>query len=673
VTNIKFHVDGGGGAIGMIYVTIDEIGLGSGGGGTTYTEGENIDISGTILNTTEIIRATELDIGITGNKIQITKASGGATYTLPLPESAPSALQVIQYNGSKCVWTDIGGVTESGIHIPTSIYHLTTTFDGFYLASAGVAPLNITSYSRGSNITLNGFGLTLQPDYIYKISAAIAFVQSEGNFNVSFWIRNTSTTAVLSDVGTVMPHTSNKTDATDGSIICFLAPTSVMNIDLYYSYGGSAGIHPIHTAYLIAEEMDSGKGVSNFQDNILKIHDNTDTTKVAQFDCSLLTTGTTTTFQLPNSGTFGSDTTTFTDSSFNIINNSDNTKKVILDASTITTGTTRTYTLPNSNGTLVNSPVFFDSDFGLKNFATPSKIGVFNVGNISAGQTKIYSLPNKSGSVALLDDVNNHFSFTDSSFNITNETDNTKEVQFYTGIITTGTTRTLTIPNSNGTIALTSDIQTTFTDSAFDVHNISNATKKVKFNTASITTANTRTLTISDQTGTIALTSDISTALTNNAPINKTFIEVVHENTADGGTIAGTGAWHDRPLNSVVYISNAVGCSLTSNQLVGVPAGTYNTACYCIFEKTNATTIRLYDNTNALILKRGGYTNTGSGAGQITNIINLFGRITVTTTATISLQYWCETDTAGTVDMGRYTVTDGSPAVYARVILQRID
>jgi len=49
-------------------------------------------------------------------------------------------------------------------------------------------------------------------------------------------------------------------------------------------------------------------------------------------------------------------------------------------------------------------------------------------------------------------------SFADNVFEIFDNTDNTKKLAFQASGITTGTTRTLTIPNANGTIALTSDL-----------------------------------------------------------------------------------------------------------------------------------------------------------------------------------------------------------------------
>jgi hypothetical protein len=48
--------------------------------------------------------------------------------------------------------------------------------------------------------------------------------------------------------------------------------------------------------------------------------------------------------------------------------------------------------------------------------------------------------------------------FSDSAFEVYDNVDNTKKLKFEVGDVTTATTRTLTVPNASGTIALTSDI-----------------------------------------------------------------------------------------------------------------------------------------------------------------------------------------------------------------------
>lgn len=104
-------------------------------------------------------------------------------------------------------------------------------------------------------------------------------------------------------------------------------------------------------------------------------------------------------------------------------------------------------------------------------------------------------------------------------------------------------------------------VATSFPDNTFEIYNVSDATKLVDFDVSGVTTGNTRTLTIPDQSGTIALTSDTpslslsdltDTTITSigagellewsgSAWINQTLAEL---NIGDiTGTVEVTGAW----------------------------------------------------------------------------------------------------------------------------------
>lgn len=107
-------------------------------------------------------------------------------------------------------------------------------------------------------------------------------------------------------------------------------------------------------------------------DNAFQIKDNGDPTKIAQFQASAITTGTTRTYVLPdanvnlvgsnnaetiqNKTLDNSNTITVKDNLFTIQGSADTTKQAVFEVDTnIPTATTRTFTFPNANTTLVGT------------------------------------------------------------------------------------------------------------------------------------------------------------------------------------------------------------------------------------------------------------------------------------------------------------------------------
>ncbi len=100
----------------------------------------------------------------------------------------------------------------------------------------------------------------------------------------------------------------------------------------------------------------------------------------------------------------------------------------------------------------------------------------------------------------------------DDGFRVRDNSDSSKQLAFQCSGITTSTTRTLTIPDADGTIALVGGGTTEFADNVFRVNDNSDATKQLAFECSGITGSTTRTMTIPDANGTIS-TESFATAI----------------------------------------------------------------------------------------------------------------------------------------------------------------
>ena len=100
----------------------------------------------------------------------------------------------------------------------------------------------------------------------------------------------------------------------------------------------------------------------------------------------------------------------------------------------------------------------------------------------------------------------------DSGFRVRNNSDNTKIVALDCSGITGSTTRTLTIPDQDGTIALVGGGSTEFADDVFRVTDNGDSSKKLAFECSGITGSTTRSMTVPDSDGTIS-TESFATAI----------------------------------------------------------------------------------------------------------------------------------------------------------------
>ena len=174
------------------------------------------------------------------------------------------------------------------------------------------------------------------------------------------------------------------------------------------------------------------------------------------------------------------------------------TNETILTAADATGGD-KTLTLPNETGTILS---------------TASSIANSNLANstVTVGTTGIALGSSATTIVGLTSITSNAVVTNDDGFRIRDNSDNTKQVAFECSGITGSTTRTLTIPDASGTIALVGGGTTVFADDVFRVTDNSDASKKLAFECSGISGSTTRTMTVPNENGTIS-TESFATAI----------------------------------------------------------------------------------------------------------------------------------------------------------------
>ena len=146
--------------------------------------------------------------------------------------------------------------------------------------------------------------------------------------------------------------------------------------------------------------------------------------------------------------------------------------------------------------------IFSDADFQIFDDGDATKIIQFQADQITSGNTRTLTVQDSDGTLAYLTDIPTSLSsFDDSVFNVFDNADNTKILMFQIAGISTSTTRTATWPDKDGTVAFLDDIVVPgneFFDDVFRIVDNVDNTKKIAFEVASLTTATTRLWTFPD-------------------------------------------------------------------------------------------------------------------------------------------------------------------------------
>ena len=140
---------------------------------------------------------------------------------------------------------------------------------------------------------------------------------------------------------------------------------------------------------------------------------------------------------------------------FRVIDNTDNTKQAAFDASNISTSTTRTLTVPDANDTLVLLAA--TQTLTNKTIALGSNTVTGALANGITATTQ--SASDNSTKVATTAYVDNQVTagavteFADNTFRVKDNSDASKKLAFECSGISGSTTRTMTVPNTDGTIS----------------------------------------------------------------------------------------------------------------------------------------------------------------------------------------------------------------------------
>ena len=318
---------------------------------------------------------------------------------------------------------------------------------------------------------------------------------------------------------------------------------------------------------------------------------------------------------------------------------------VVLDITPTVTTNLGTQTL--SNKTLDNTNVITveDTNFTLQDNADTTKQAQFDLSSISPGNTRTLIVPDTAGTMITasatqtlsnktLNNTNTAI-LQDTNFTLQDNLDNTKQAQFQLSGITTGATRTYTLPNISDTL-ITGTGGATFTNKTIDTAGPN--TIKVNGNTLAAT-AGTATVTVPNSTDTLvgrATTDTLTNKTFDTAGVGNTFKingTSITANTGTGSNVLATSPTLVTPAlgtPTALTLTNATGlpvsglASQTANTLVGnftgstaIPTATAIGGLSQKLAPSGTDLILIQDNAAAGQLKYATLSTVGGGSGGV--------------------------------------------------------
>ena len=368
-----------------------------------------------LLNSTGIVfeGSTANDFETTLNVVDPT-----ADRALNLPDNSGTLLST----GSSIANANLA---NSSITVGTTSIALgasSTTLDG--LTSVISTAVTIGATDAANSILLNSSGITFEGSGADAHETTLSVINPDADRAIN--LPNLSGTVALLEslsVATGSGLTYNNSTGEFGTSAIPNAQLANSSITV-----GSTGIALGGTATTIAglTSITSAAVITNGGTSGIAIRDATDATKIARFSSASITTSTTRTYTFPDAnGTFA------------LLG----TANAFTGANTFTNTTGQTFRqAATQDGFIIQGRAGGTSDFAV----------TMTTATLTANRT--ITFPDLAGNV-LLDTSALPSTFSDANFRVQDDGDATKQLAFECSGITTSTTRTLTVPDENGTIA----------------------------------------------------------------------------------------------------------------------------------------------------------------------------------------------------------------------------